>query len=171
MLIRTETISDYKYVYNLNFAAFENRDDEAKLVERIRFTEGFIRELSLVADVQGEIMGHILLSKAKVIQSNNEKEVIVLAPIAVKPDFQKKGIGRKLIEESLGRAKDLGYGLVLLIGHPTYYSKFGFQPARNYGLELTQYKVPDDVFMVCELIDGELESTNGELIYPSAFFA
>lgn len=170
MQIRTETKNDYKHVFNLNYTAFGNRDDEAKLVERIRFSDSFIPELSIVADDQGEIVGHLLLSKAKIINENGEKEVVVLAPVAVLPEFQKKGIGIKLIEEGLKRAKDLGYGLVLLIGHPAYYPKFGFQPARAHGLELTQYQVPDDVFMVGELKDRELENTVGELHYPKAFF-
>ena len=170
MLIRTETKDDFKHVFNLNYLAFEKRDDEAKLVERIRFSNCFIRDLSLVAEEQGEIVGHVLLSKAKIIQENGEKEVLVLAPVAVNPSVQKKGIGSNLIQEVLRRAKDLGYGLVLLIGHPTYYPKFGFQPAKQHGIELTQFKVPDDVFMVCELIEGELQRTNGELRYPPAFF-
>jgi len=169
MLIRTETKNDYKQVFNLNFSAFENRDDEAKLVERIRFSGSFIPELSLVADDQGEIVGHVLFSKAKIMLKNGETEVLVLAPVAVNPNVQKRGIGSNLIEEGLIRAKDLGYGLVFLIGHPNYYPKFGFQPARNHGMELTQYQVPDDVFMVCELRVGELDRTKGELHYPSAF--
>lgn len=169
MLIRTETKDDYKHVFNLNYLAFEKRDDEAKLVERIRFSNFFIRDLSLVAEEQGEIVGHVLLSKAKIIQKNGEKEVLVLAPVAVNPTVQKKGIGSKLINEGLRRAKDLGYGLVLLIGHPTYYPKFGFQPANQHGIELTQFNVPEDAFMVCELIEGELQRTNGELRYPSSF--
>lgn len=170
MQIRTETKNDYKHVFNLNYLAFENRDDEAKLVERIRFSNCFIRELSLVAEEQREIVGHVLFSKAKIIQENGEKEVLVLAPVAVNPSVQKKGIGSNLIEEGLRRAKDLGYGLVFLIGHPNYYPKFGFQPARKHGMEQIQFEVPDDVFMVCELIEGELQQTNGELRYPPAFF-
>jgi len=171
MRIRTETKNDYKQVFNLNYEAFGNRDDEAKLVERIRFSNGFIAELSLVAEDKGEVVGHILLSKAQVISEIDEKEVLVLAPIAVKPTVQNKGIGSKLIKEGLKKAKSLGYGIVLLIGHPTYYSKFGFQPARNHGMELTQFNVEDDVFMVYELKKGELEKTKGELRYPPAFFS
>jgi predicted N-acetyltransferase YhbS len=170
MQIRTETINDYKHVFNLNYLAFENRDDEAKLVERIRFSNSFIRELSLVAEEKREIVGHVLFSKANIIQENGEKEVLVLVPMAVNPSVQKKGIGSNLIEEGLRRATDLGYGLVFLIGHPNYYPKFGFQPARNHGMELTQFEVPNNVFMVCELIAGELQQTNGELRYPPAFF-
>ena len=170
MQIRTETINDYKHVFNLNYLAFENRDDEAKLVERIRFSNCFIRELSLVAEEQGEIVGHVLLSKAKVIRETDVTDVLVLAPVAVNPSFQKKGIGSNLIEEGLRRAKNLGYGLVFLIGHPNYYPKFGFQPARNHGMELTQFEVPDDVFMVNELKGGELARISGELHYPASFF-
>ncbi|QBP42308.1 GNAT family N-acetyltransferase [Paenisporosarcina antarctica] len=170
MQIRTETINDYKHVFNLNYLAFEKRDDEAKLVEHIRFSNCFIRELSLVAEEQGKIVGHVLFSKAKIIRENEETDVLVLAPIAVNPTFQKRGIGSNLIRAGLRRAKDLGYGLVFLIGHPNYYPKFGFQSARNHGMELTQFEVPDDVFMVCELKDGELARISGELHYPASFF-
>jgi predicted N-acetyltransferase YhbS len=148
MRIRTETKNDFKHVFNLNYTAFGNRDDEAKLVEQIRFSDGFIPELSIVAEAQGNIVGHLMLSKAKLTNEDGDKEVIVLAPVAVLPEFQKKGIGSKLIKEGLKRAKKEGYGLVFLIGHPDYYPKFGFQPARAHGMELTQYQVPDDVFMV-----------------------
>lgn len=171
MKIRTETINDYKHVFNLNYLAFEKRDDEAKLVERIRFSNSFIRELSLVAEEQGEIVGHVLFSKAKIIRENEETDVLVLAPVAVNPTVQKRGIGSNLIEEGLRRAKDLGYDLIFLIGHPNYYPKFGFQPARNHGMELTQFEVADDVFMVYELKDGALSRHSGELHYPTPFFS
>ena len=80
------------------------------------------------------------------------------------------GIGSMLINEGLKRVKELDYGLVLLIGHPSYYPKFGFKPARQFGLELRQFDVPDEVFMVCELKAGELDHVQGELQYPPAFF-
>ncbi|MBW8349313.1 N-acetyltransferase [Bacillus sp. IITD106] len=170
MNIRTETFADYKAVYDLNYEAFAMREDESKLVERIRDSEGFIPELSIVAEENSEIVGHILLSKASVIHGDKSTKVIVLAPIAVKPKYQKKGIGSMLINEGLKRVKELDYGLVLLIGHPSYYPKFGFKPARQFGLELRQFDVPDEVFMVCELKAGELDHVQGELQYPPAFF-
>ncbi|PLR86702.1 GNAT family N-acetyltransferase [Bacillus sp. V33-4] len=170
MNIRTEKASDYKKVYQLNYLAFGERDDESKLIERIRLSEEFVPELSIIAEEKGEIAGHILLSKAKVKNPNHEYEVIVLAPIAVRPGYQKKGIGTKLMQEGLRRCKGLGYGLVLLIGHPDYYPKFGFKPARKYRLELRQFDVPDEVFMVCELKVGELNKVHGELTYPGSFF-
>lgn len=170
MIIRTETKKDYTDVYNLNYEAFGNRDDESKLIEKIRLSPQFIPELSIVAEKDNEIVGHILLSKAEVVDEDSVYEVIVLAPIAVKPSLQKKGIGGQLINEGLKRCKELGFGIVLLIGHPTYYPRFGFKPARNYGLELKQFKVSDEVFMVFELKPGELNKIKGELIYPESFF-
>jgi putative acetyltransferase len=171
MIIRTETIHDYDEVFKLNYLAFGNRDDESKLVERIRSSEQFIPELSIVAEINDEIAGHILLSEAMVRDLENESIVIVLAPIAVKPAFQKQGIGSQLIAEGIRRCKALGYGIILLIGHPSYYPKLGFQPARSYGLELKQFEVSDDVFMVYELEEGKLQEIRGELQYPSAFFS
>ncbi|MFS0727654.1 GNAT family N-acetyltransferase [Paenibacillus sp. 1P07SE] len=169
MILRTEETKDYQDVYTLNYKAFGGRDDESRLIERIRSSEFFVPELSIVAELDGKIAGHILFSKANVIDDEKNHEVIVLAPVAVEPGLQRKGIGSKLIQEGLYRCKGLGYGVVLLIGHPEYYLKFGFKPARQFEFELRQFEVPDDVFMVCEIYEGVLRSTKGELIYPEAF--
>lgn len=141
-----------------------------RLVERIRNSEGFIPELSIVAEQDNEIVGHLLLSKAVVRDGENINDVMALAPIAVMPDVQKQGIGKALILEGLDRCRTLGYDLVFLIGHPEYYPKLGFQPARQYGFDLKQFEVPDEVFMVCELKEGALQKGKGELIYPQSFF-
>lgn len=168
--IRTETAADFQEVHTVNVLAFGDREDEAILVERIRSSEGFIPELSLVAEKDDEIVGHLLLSKAVVQDGENTYNVIALAPLAVQPSLQKQGIGKALIIEGLKRCTALGYHYVFLIGHPDYYPKFGFQPAGEHGLELKQFNVPDDVFMVCELNAGALQKIKGELIYPPSFF-
>lgn len=170
MLIRTEEAKDYKDVYFVNYEAFGGRDDESRLVERIRDSVNFIPELSIVAEVEGKIVGHLLFSKAQVRDESNRHDVIVLAPIAIKPNHQKMGIGGKLIREGLSRCKEMGFPLVLLIGHPAYYPKFGFKPARQFQLQLRQFHVSDDVFMVYEVQEGALENIQGELLYPDAFF-
>lgn len=172
MKIRTEQLSDYGEVFNLNYLAFGNREDESRLIERIRLSEGFIPELSLIAEENDQLVGHALFSKAEIIvEDENRKEIIVLAPIAVLPSNQKTGIGGKLIQEGLKRCEALGYDFVFLIGHPTYYPKFGFKPARKFGFELEQFNVPDDVFMVFEFTEGKVSTTiKGELIYPKSFF-
>ncbi|MCJ8010861.1 N-acetyltransferase [Paenibacillus sp. KQZ6P-2] len=169
MNIRTETAADYEQVAKVLFHAFGDREDESELVKKIRKSATFVPELSLVAERDHEILGHILLSKAEVVDEGSSHEVIALAPLAVSPDHQKQGIGRRLIQEGLERCQKLGLDLVLLIGHPEYYPKFGFKPARPYGLELKQFDVPDDVFMVCELQDGALNRIKGELRYPRVF--
>ncbi|CAM4243706.1 GNAT family N-acetyltransferase [Paenibacillus typhae] len=170
MLIRTEKAEDYGQVFRLNELAFGNREDEAKLVERIRASVEFIPELSIVAEEKGKVVGHILLSGAKVLGEKHEHPVIVLAPIAVHPDYQKQGIGGLLIEEGKRRAATMGFGAVLLIGYPSYYPRFGFVPAGVHGLELLQFPVPAEVFQICELREGALEQLQGELKYPAAFF-
>jgi putative acetyltransferase len=103
MIIRTETKADFEEVYKLNFLAFGNREDESKLIERIRKSEEFVPELSIVAEINNEIAGHLLLSKAVVEDEEKIYTVIVLAPIAVRPGHQKQGIGSKLINEGFRR--------------------------------------------------------------------
>jgi predicted N-acetyltransferase YhbS len=169
MQIRTENEEDYRQVFELNYRAFSNRVDESQLIERIRESKGFIPGLSIVAVEERMVKGHILLSKAKVTGERGESDVIVLAPLAVHPEFQGRGIGGSLIEEGKRRCRELGYGVILLIGHPSYYPKFGFKPARTYGLELVQFPVPDEVFQVCELTEGALAEIRGELQYPDVF--
>ncbi|REE84386.1 putative N-acetyltransferase YhbS [Paenibacillus taihuensis] len=170
ILIRMETSDDYAVVREVNYAAFGNRDDEADLVARIRSSAEFIPELSLVADRDGSVVGHLLISKASIVNGSTSHDVLVLAPIAILPAHQKRGVGGLLIREGLNRSRVLGYAAVLLIGHPTYYPRFGFRPASSFGMELKQFTVPDDVFMAYELYDGALKGIAGELQYPAAFF-
>lgn len=170
MIIRTESVKDIEEVYQLNVLAFGNREDESKLVERIRSSEHFVPELSIVAEIENEIVGHVLLSRATVEDQEKKSVVIVLAPIAVKPNYQRQGVGSRLIEEGIRRCRDLGYGAILLIGHPEYYPRLGFKSARKFGLELKQFEVPDDVFMVYEVENGKLLEIKGELKYPESFF-
>jgi putative acetyltransferase len=91
-----------------------------------------------------------------------------LAPMAVRPDWQKKGVGSRLVEEGLKRCKQSGYGAVVVLGHPDYYPRFGFSPSVNYGIE-SEYDVPVEVFMVKELRDGALDDCTGRIRYHKAF--
>ncbi|QYR19046.1 N-acetyltransferase [Paenibacillus sp. sptzw28] len=169
--IRTEAEADHQAVYQLNVEAFSGRENEAKLVERIRNSDGFIPQLSLVAEIESRIVGHLLLSRARVAEGQENQEVIVLAPIAVHPSLQKQGIGSRLMKEGLDRCEELGFRAVFLIGHSSYYPKFGFKPARTLDFALRQFEVSDDVFMVRELKDGDLKNLKGELLYPEPFFS
>jgi predicted N-acetyltransferase YhbS len=167
--VRPELPTDAKSVFRLLVEAFGGREDESKMAERVRSSEGFIPELSLIAtEKDGSKIGHALFSKAEVIHEDLRFEVIVLGPIAVEPTQQKRGIGGSLIREGLRRTSEHGYSHVFLIGHPSYYPKFGFEPARPHGFELKQFEVPNEVFMVKIL--GQNTQIKGELRYPQAFF-
>jgi putative acetyltransferase len=168
--IRTERASDYDEVFQLNYLAFGNREYESRLIERIRLSDQFIPELSIVAEANQQIVGHALFSNAKVVDGKISHDVLVLAPIAVIPSHQGRGIGSKLIQVGLKRCTELGYDFVFLVGHPTYYPIFGFNPAKKNGFELKQYNVSDEVFMVRELKEGMTKKIKGELRYPKSFF-
>lgn len=174
--IRTETSSDYettKDIVTRAFANAEHRDgDEANLVARLRGSPDFISELSLVAEVNGERVGHIMFSPIKIISQMAETQVIhtslALAPVSVLPGFQKRGVGNRLINEGHLRAKELGFASVILLGHPAYYPRFGYRPASHFSIR-PPFDVPEECFMAHELTPGGLKNISGVVKYPPEF--
>jgi putative acetyltransferase len=168
VVIRQETDSDFAAVIDVNRQAF-GRDDEARLVERLRKSRTFIQELSLVADLNRQIVGHILFTKI-VIRSGdgNEYPSLALAPMAVLPRCQKQGIGGKLVQHGLKRAIELGHRSVIVLGHEQYYPAFGFEPASRWNISCP-YDVPDNVFMAMELSEDGLKGVTGTVKYPDDF--
>lgn len=148
--IRPENPKDYAEVFNLVKAAFakaEHTDgDEHFLLARLRQSDAFIPELSLVAELDGKIVGQIMFTKIKVGSTTQ----VALAPISVSVDCQKSGVGGQLISEGHKIAKDLGYEYSILIGHPSYYPRFGYVSAANFGIE-APFELPEDVFMAVNL--------------------
>ena len=136
MRIRTEEPGDQPAVYEVVRQAF-GRDTESELVEGIRRSPGWIPELSLVAERDGAIVGHILLSRFTIAGEAGTGDVpaLVLAPLAVAPAMQNQGVGSALVRAGLARAEAMGERLVVLVGHPTYYPRFGFRPARPLRVE------------------------------------
>lgn len=122
--------------------------------------------LSLVATENGELLGHILFSKVEIVGSDNPVSAQILAPMAVAPERHGEGIGGKLIAEGLKRLKADGVELVFVLGHPTFYPRYGFKPAGVLGFEAT-HPIPDeyaDAWMVQELTDGVIESCQGKVM-------
>lgn len=175
MIIRKEEAKDYEAVEKVVQRAFEpvefSDKKEHELVARIRTSEAFIPELSLVAmNLENEeIIGHILFSKIKIVGEGKTAESLALAPVSVLPAYQNKGIGRRLIEEGIQAARELGYGSVIVLGHPEYYPKFGFKKASVWGIK-APFEVPDDAFMALELIENSLKDQSGVVEYSKAFF-
>ena len=172
--IRPETPADYTAVATVIEAAFRDLaisdHQEHFLVERLRESDTFIPGLSLVAEQDQQIVGHILLSPIKIVNEENTYPSLALAPVSVHPDFQNQGIGGQLIRMAHHRAKELGYSSIALIGHETYYPKFGYQRAEQFGIRFP-FEVPPANAMVAELVPESLKGINGEIEYPVAFFS
>lgn len=166
--IRPEIPFDYPAITEVNDLAF-GQPAEGKLVENLRKNPKFVPELSLVAEADGKIVGHILLFPI-IIRSatGEEKETISLAPVAVRPDFQKKGIGEELIKEGLKSSRQFGYDSVIVLGHPEYYPKFGFKKAGSWGIK-DPFGAPAEAFMALELKEGALKGAGGVVEYPEEF--
>ena len=162
--IRPEGIADAAGVHRVNELAF-GRPDEARLVDALRAAAN--PYLSLVAvNEAGEVIGHVLLTPITVEGESAESPLLGLGPLAVLPDLQRQGIGSELMRAALEAARALGSGGVVLLGHPEYYPRFGFQPASRWGLRC-EYPVPDEVFMALELRPGGFPA--GLVRYHPAF--
>lgn len=164
--IRQEEKEDHKRVYKINKMAF-GQEKESKLIEKIRRGPNFVPELSLVAEKDNEIVGHILFSKIQIV-GESEYETLMLAPLAVIPELQKQGIGGKLIKKGIEKAKELGVESIIVVGHKDYYPKFGFQKASKWGIKCP-FEVPDGAFMGIELTDKALENKAGVVQFPEEF--
>ena len=164
MKIRMETPFDYPDVREVNLSAFPG-DDEAILVEKLRKLGDII---SLVAVEHDKVVGHVLFSTATIENDKHSFPVFVLAPVAVLPEFQNHGIGTKLIERGLEESRKKGYSIVMVLGNLKYYSRFGFKPAGEYEIE-SPFEVPEEAFLVGELVPGALKKVNGVLNYSKAF--
>ena len=166
--IRPETPSDYSTIAGVNDLAF-GQPAEGKLIENLRKNPKFVPELSLVAEADGKIVGHILFFPIKIKSAvGKEKNTISLAPVAVRPEFQKQGIGDELIREGLKVCLQLEYDSVIVLGHPEYYLKFGFEPASKWGIK-DPFGAPAEAFMALELKTGALEGAGGIVEYPEEF--
>ena len=172
MIIRQENKNDHKEVFKVIKSAFKDAEftdnTEQFLVDRLRKSDAFIPELSMIAEINGKIVGHILLTKLKIKNKSNEFDSLALAPVSVLPEYQGKGIGGKLIVDSHKKAKELGHKSIVLLGHENYYPRFGYEQADKYGIELP-FKVPKENCMVIELIENGLNGVNGMVEYPKEF--
>ncbi len=168
MNIRQEIVSDRQAIYQIHLVAFGQKD-ESELVDRLRSCAEFLPELSLIAEQDGQLVGHILFTRSWIKDVNGEEvPTLALAPIGILSEVQRQGIGGKLIRAGLEKARELGEASVNVLGHPEYYPRFGFEKAIDRGI-LCPFTAPEEAFMILELIPGALDNISGTVRYADAF--
>jgi putative acetyltransferase len=165
MQIRAERTGDFGDIRQVNLSAFETAT-EADLVDALREQARPI--VSLVAEDDGAVVGHILFSPVT-LSSDPDLRIMGLAPMAVVPDRQRQGVGFALAQAGIAACRELGFRALVVLGHAEYYPRFGFIPASRFGLRC-EYDVPDEVFMAMELEPGALQGPGpGTIRYHAAF--
>lgn len=164
MLIRAEQQKDWAAVHAVNVSAFDT-PAEANLVDALR--EQAHPLISLVADDNGKILGHIMFSPVS-LPGDPELRIMGLAPMAVSPEHQREGMGSALVRAGIEQCRQLDFGAVVVLGHPAYYPRFGFSPSTRFCIGC-EYDVPEEVFMAVELKPGYLDGASGKVKYHAAF--
>lgn len=174
IIIRTERPEDRSRVFELVKAAFadvsESDHTEHLLVERLRLCEAFVPDLSLVAvSSDGTVVGHVLMTRVEIVGSGMKSwSSLALAPLSVLPSCQRQGIGGRLLVEAHRRAAELGHKSVVLLGHESYYPRFGYRRASGFGIRFP-FDAPDECCLAVELVLGGLSGVDGMVRYPEAF--
>jgi predicted N-acetyltransferase YhbS len=167
MLIRKEVLKDYERIFSVVKAAFDSAEhsdgNEHNLVSALRKGEAFIPDLSLVAEMDGKIVGHIMFTRAKI----GDDIVLALAPLSVLPEYQRKGIGMSLIKEGHRIAEKLGYEYSIVLGSEKYYPRAGYVPADSLGIK-PPFDVLSENFMACK-IKKDASNICGVIKYAKEF--
>lgn len=164
--ISAESPSQYDAIREVVTAAFDG-DFEAALVDACRGSDVYDPALSLVATVSGNVVGHACFTPVRIGETSAWDTAVVLAPLAVHPAHQGRGIGSQLVREGLERAAAKGYRVCLLHGDPAFYKQFGFGRADRYGIE-NPLETPPTEFLAVELGDSGLDGVAGPVHYPPA---
>ncbi len=171
--IRQESPKDQQIVERLIEEAFREMamsdHKEHLLVARLRKSDSFVPDLSLVAEEDAQIVGHILLTKINIRDGEKVSGSLALAPVSVSPAYQNRGIGSKLVIAAHKQAKALGFTSIVLLGHKDYYPRFGYELSSNYGIKLP-FEATEENCMVVVLCEHGLAGVKGMVEYPMAFY-
>lgn len=165
MIIRPETKDDIAAIRAVNELTF-GRPGEAELVEKLRASGKIL--LSLVAIHDNEVAGHILFCPVTIESAGGSFAAVGLGPMAVTPHLQRQGMGSSLVRSGLDTLRARQHEAVVVLGHPEFYGRFGFETSRKFGVGC-QYEVPEEVFMLAELQPGAMAGRGGTVVYPVEF--
>ena len=164
IILRLEEEKDYKIVENLTREAFWNNHvpgcNEHLLIHNLRKAKEFIKELDFVAIFNEDIIGNIVYVKSKIINNDIEHTVLTFGPLSVLPEYQKMGIGSKLINHTIKLSKEMGYKAIIIYGDPEYYKRFGFKVSKEYKITNGNKKYPV-ALLVLELYQNALNGVEG----------
>jgi putative acetyltransferase len=163
LAIRPETAADHEATWQVNRLAF-GQEDEARLVNALR-DGGYVR-MSLVAELDGQVAGHILFTDLPIIAERGVVPALALAPMAVLPAFQRRGIGSELVRRGLDLCREQGHRIVIVLGHPQFYPRFGFSAELARPL---QSPFSGEAWMAIELAPGALAGVSGKVRYAPPF--
>lgn len=168
MQIRKEREEDYPLIHDMIKNAFKTTEhsdgNEQDLVEKLRKSSAYIKDLTLVCVENEEIVGFIMFTKNRI----GETEGLSLAPLAVTPEYQHRRLGTLLVKQGLKLAKDMGYEYVIVLGNNKYYSRFGFISSKEFGIQ-SPFDVPNKNFMAINL-QGKKNKLNAMVEYPKEFY-
>jgi predicted N-acetyltransferase YhbS len=166
MIIRKETPEEFPQIYDLVKVAFQTakvtNGKEQDFVTQLRSGGNYIPELALVAEENGTLIGHIMVTRLYVVNGGQKFETLYVAPLSVALEHRNRGVGSDLIKESFKLAKEMGYGSVVLVGDPAYYHRFGFEASVNFGIKHI-HNIPDENVMACELTPDALSEISGTI--------
>jgi len=163
--IRKEEPGDIRVIRYVNEQAF-GQDNEANIIEKLR--KHGVLAISLVAVQDTEVVGHIAFSPVVVESEGSNFEAVALAPMAVLPAYQHKGVGSQMVRAGIEECRRLGHEIIVVLGHPDYYPRFGFVPAKPKGIGC-EFEVPEGAWMILELQEGALAGRQGKVRFQPEF--
>jgi predicted N-acetyltransferase YhbS len=174
VFVRDEEPDDYARVFEVTEAAFEDAPTARLNDELRREVSPYVSQVATLGSESGEIIGHAMWSRVEIHGEPHSPEgytssAFALGPISVWPEYQRSGVGGELIRAGLDRCRDIGELVVFLLGHPTYYPRFGWRAAHDDGLWYPGRRGPNPAFMVLELAPGALAGRKGEVVFSEPF--